>query len=80
MYHIGSQEELLVAVPEVQVGVNQQEIPAQEVQEAEKPGEELSECVDHQSSSFEKGKPQSITSLLLYKKQFKYICIYILLH
>jgi hypothetical protein len=29
--------------------------------------DDLPECVDHQSSSFERGKPQSILSLLLYK-------------
>jgi hypothetical protein len=40
---------------------------AQEVLEEEEPGEELSECVDHQPSSFERGKPRSILSLLLYK-------------
>ena len=54
-------------MPEEQVGVDQQEIQAQEVPEAEEPVEELPECVDHQPSSFERGKPQSILSLLLYK-------------
>ena len=80
MHHIGSQEELLVAVPEVQAGVDPQEIQAQEVPEAEEPGEELPECMDHQPSSFERGKPQSILSLLLYKaitlyKLYVYCCI-----
>jgi hypothetical protein len=68
MHHTGSQEELPVAVPEEQAEINQQEVKAQEVQEAEEQGEELPECVDHQPSSFERGKPRSITSLLLYKK------------
>jgi hypothetical protein len=65
MHHIGSQEELPVAVPEEQARIDQQEVQAQEVQEAE----ELPECVDHQPSSFKRGKPKSILSLLLYKKQ-----------
>jgi hypothetical protein len=67
MHHTGSQEELLVVVSEEQAGIDQQEVQAQEVQEAEEQGEELSECVDHQPSSFERGKPWSIISLLLYK-------------
>ena len=60
MHHIGSQEEVLIAVSEEQAGVDLQEIQAQEVPEAEEPGEELPECVDHQPSSFETGKPRSI--------------------
>jgi hypothetical protein len=80
MHHIGSREEHLVAVPEEQAGVDPQEIQAQEVPKAEEPGEELPECVDHQPSSFERGKPQSILSLLLYKaitlhKLYVYCCI-----
>ena len=65
-------------MPEEQVGVDQQEIQAQEVPEAEEPVEELPECVDHQPSSFERGKPQSILSILLYKAitLYKYIYIY----
>ena len=54
-------------MPEVQAGVDPQEIQAQEVPEAKEPVEELPECVDHQPSSFERGKPRSILSLLLYK-------------
>jgi hypothetical protein len=37
------------------------------VPEAEEQGEDLPEYADHQSSSFERGKPWSIISLLLYK-------------
>jgi hypothetical protein len=44
-------------VPEEQAGINQQEVQAQEAQEAEEQGEDLPECVDHQPISFEKGKP-----------------------
>jgi hypothetical protein len=47
MHHTGSQEEPPVAVPEEQAGVDKQEIPAQEMQEAEDQGEELPEYVDH---------------------------------
>jgi hypothetical protein len=61
MHHTWSQEEPPVAVPEVQVGVDQQEVPTQEVQEAKDQGEEFPECVDHQPSSFERGKPRSIS-------------------
>jgi hypothetical protein len=61
MHHTGSQEEPPVAVPKEQAGIDQQEVPAQEVQEAEDQGEELSECIDHQPSSFERGKPRSIS-------------------
>jgi hypothetical protein len=80
MHHTGSQEELLVAVPEEQAGVDQQEVLAPKVQEAEQ-GKQLPECVDHQLSSFEQGKPRSILILLLYKatnykyKLYVYCCI-----
>jgi hypothetical protein len=67
-------------VSEEQAGIDQQEVPAQEVQEAEEQGEELPECVDHQPSFFETGKPRSIISLLLYKKQLIIYEFYILLH
>ena len=52
---------------EEQAGADPQEIQAQKVPEAKEPGEEFPECVDHQPSSFERGKPQSILSILLYK-------------
>jgi hypothetical protein len=67
MHHIGSQEEVQVAIQEEQAGADPQEIQAQEVPEAEEQGEDLPECVEHQPSSFEKDKPWSIISLLLYK-------------
>jgi hypothetical protein len=65
MHHTGSQEEVQVTVQEELAEVDQQ--VAQEVQEAEEQSEELPECVDHQPSSFKRGKPRSIISLLLYK-------------
>jgi hypothetical protein len=55
MHHIGSNEENLIAVPEEQE--EQLEVPEQEVPEVE----ELQECPDHRPSSFERGKPRSIS-------------------
>ena len=73
LHHIGSQEELLVVVQEEQIGTDPQEVQAQEVPEEEERGEDLPECVDHHPSSFERGKPRSILSLLLYKSNSFYI-------
>jgi hypothetical protein len=80
MHHIGSQEELQVAVQEEQSRANPQEILAPEVPEVEEQEEDLPECIDNQPSSFERGKPQSILSLLVYKSNqlymsFIYCCI-----
>ena len=81
LHHTGSQEELLVVVQEEQTGIDPQEVQAPEVPEEEEQGEDLPECVDHQPSSFERGKPRSILSLLLYKSnsfyiyEFIYCCI-----
>jgi hypothetical protein len=66
LHHIGSQEESLVVVPEEQTEADRQDLLAQEVHEEEEQGEELSECVDHQPSSFERGKPRSILNSLFY--------------
>jgi hypothetical protein len=68
LHHPGSQEELQVTVQEKQIGTDPQEIQAHEVPEEEEQGEDLLECVDHQPRSFERGKPRSILSILLYKK------------
>jgi hypothetical protein len=62
-----SQEELLVAIQEEHIGSDPQETQAQEVSKVDEQEEDLPECVDHQSSFFERGKPRSILSLLLYK-------------
>ena len=81
LHHTGSQEELLVVVQEEQTGTDPQEVQAQEVSEEEEPGEDLPECVDHQSSLFERGNPWSIIILLIYKSnsfyiyEFIYCCI-----
>jgi hypothetical protein len=64
---------LQVAVQEEQTGTNPQEIQAQEVLEEEEQGEDMPKCVDHQPSSFERGKPRSILSLLLYESNLLYI-------
>jgi hypothetical protein len=67
MHHTGLQAESPVAVPEEPE--EPQEVQAQEVPEAdEEVGEELQKCPDHRPSSFERGKPRSIISLLLYEK------------
>ena len=59
---------------------DQQEIPQAAAPEGEEQTlEELSECPDHQPSSFLKGKPRSILSLLCCKNgYFKYL--YLLMH
>jgi hypothetical protein len=57
LHHIGSQEESPVALPEEQTRADPQELQAQEVPEEEEQGEDFPECVDHQPSSFERGKP-----------------------
>jgi hypothetical protein len=69
-----------ITVQEEQAGADPQEIQAHEVPEVEEQGEDLPECVDHQPSSFERDKPWSILSLLLYKSNqlymsFIYCCI-----
>jgi hypothetical protein len=54
-------------------GSDPQEIQAHEVPEVDEQEEDLPECVDHQPNSFERGKPRSILSLLLYKSNSLYI-------
>jgi hypothetical protein len=75
LHHTRSQEEVLVAVQEEQTGSDPQEIQAQEVPEVDEQEEDLPECVDHQPSSFERGKPRNILSLLLYKSNSLYIWV-----
>jgi hypothetical protein len=60
LHHTGSQEVTPVAVPEEPE--EQPEVQEQEVPEAdEEVGEDLPECPDHRLSSFERGKPRSIS-------------------
>jgi hypothetical protein len=63
LHHTGSQEVTPVAVPEEleeQPEVQEQEVPKAD----EKVGEDLPECPDHRPSSFERGKPLSISLLV----------------
>jgi hypothetical protein len=69
-----SQEESVAAEPEAVEEVPQEE-PAQEVQAEEDIVDELQECPDHRPSSFERGKPRSILSLLLYKSNHLYMSL-----
>jgi hypothetical protein len=71
MYHTGSQEETPVVEP------GEQDVPTQEVHEDEQPGEELQECLDHQTSSFERGKPRSISLLRFANVYFSIPYIYL---
>jgi hypothetical protein len=60
LHHIGSQEVTPVAASEDPK--EQSEVQEQEATEAEEEvGEDLPECLDHRPSSFEKGKPRSIS-------------------
>jgi hypothetical protein len=61
VHHTGSQEETPVEVPE------EQDVPVPEVHMDEEAGEELQECLDHWPSSFERGKPQSISLRMVCK-------------
>jgi hypothetical protein len=56
IHHTGSQEETPVVKREDPEGGIPQEVPGDEEQDVELP-----ECTDHQPSSFEKGKPWSIS-------------------
>jgi hypothetical protein len=59
-------------VSEEQTWTDPQELQTQEVPEEEEQGEELPECVDHQPSSFERGKPRSILNPLFYSSNSLY--------
>ena len=67
--HLGSEEEItLLEFDEVEEG-DQQENPQVVAPEGEEQNpEELPECPDHCPTSFLKGKPQSILSLLVFYK------------
>jgi hypothetical protein len=60
LHHTGSQEVIPIAVPsepEEQPEVQEQEVPEAD----EEVVEDLPECPDHRPSSFERGKPRSIS-------------------
>jgi hypothetical protein len=63
----GSRAENPVAIPKKPS--EPQEVPEVD----EEVGEDLEECSDRRPSSFERGKPRSILSLLLYKSNSFYI-------
>ena len=67
--HLGSTEEItLLEFHEGEEG-DQQEIPqATAPEEEEQIPEELPECPDHRPTSFLRGKPRSILSLLVFYK------------
>ena len=67
--HIGSTEEItLLEFNEEEEG-DQQEIPqATAPEDEEQTLEELPECPDHRPTSFLKGKPRTILSLLVFYK------------
>ena len=67
--HLGSEEEItLLEINEGEEG-DQQEIPqATAPKEEEQNLEELLECPEHHPTSFLKGKPRSILSLLVFYK------------
>ena len=67
--HLGSEEEItLLEINEGEEG-DQQEIPqAAAPKEEEQNPEELPKCPDHRPTSFLKGKPWSILSLLVFYK------------
>ena len=67
MHAIGATEEITVLQYEVECQEELQEVLQQEVLgEGELDGEQLPECPDHQPSTFVKGKPRSILSLLCF--------------
>ena len=67
MHVIGATEEIAVLEYEADPQEEHQEVQQQEVLEEGKPdGEQLPKCLDHQPSTFVKGKSQSILSLLCF--------------
>ena len=73
--HLGSEEEITLLDFEEAEGGDQQENPQVAAPEGvEQNPEELPECPDHRPTSFLKGKPRSILSLLVfYKCLLKYL-------
>ena len=69
LMHLGSIEEITLLEFNKGEEGDQQEIPqAAAPEEEEQTPEELLECPDHHPTSFLKGKPQSILSLLCFVK------------
>ena len=69
LMHIGSSEEITFLVFNEEEEEDQQETPqAVALGEDEQTLEDLPECPDHRPTSFLKGKPRSILSLLCFIK------------
>ena len=68
--HLGSEEEIMLLEFDEGEEGDQQENPQAIAPEGEEQNlEELSECPDHRPTSFLKGKPRSILSLLVFYKR-----------
>ena len=69
LMHIGSSEEITLPEFHEEAEEDQQETPQAIALEGEEQTlEDLPECPDHRPTSFLKGKPQSILSLLCFTK------------
>ena len=67
--HLGSEEEItLLEFEEAEEGNQQEDPQAAAPKGVEQNPEELPECPDHRPTSFLRGKPQSIISLLVIYK------------
>ena len=76
MHAIGATEEITLVELDVDPQEENQEVQHQEVlREGESEDYHLPECLDHQPSTFVKGKPQSIISLPILLMSLKVICI-----
>ena len=74
LMHIGSLEGITLL--DIEAEEENQEAPQQETPKSEQAPEELPECPDHRPTSFLKGKPQSILSLLyFYKYHLSPLCL-----
>ena len=68
MHAIGATKEITMMEYEADPKEEHQEVQQQEVLEEGKPdGEQLPKCLDHQPSTFVKGKSRSILSLLYFR-------------
>ena len=71
LMHIGSSEEITLLEFNEEEEEDQQETPQVVApREEEQTLEDLPECSDHRPTSFLKGKPQSILSLLCFTKYY----------
>ena len=78
MHHTGLPEGVTPVVPEEPEGEEQQGAVLQEAAQDEDPDADLPECPNHHPSSFEKGKPRSITPTIF--KMFYLSHLFIMMH